>query len=131
MNFLEKMKNNISPENELDLDIDYKNLKPGWVLIKKDPLTNIIHHKYKIGNNYRKKYLEKNENDELINNSQIINKLIELYKKRTEDYIELWGYDDWEQSFRFPNYDYDYFDKLDDLIEDEILDEIVEEQEIY
>lgn len=131
MNFLEKMKNNISQENESELDIEYKNLKPGWVLIRKDPVTNKIHHKYKKGINNSEKYLEKKINDDFINNSQIINTLIDLHKKRTDDYIELWGYNDWEQMFRFPNHDYDYFDKLDEWMEDEIVDESVEEQENY
>jgi len=131
MNFLEKMKNsNISQESELD--IDYKNLKPGWLLIKRDPLTNKIYQRYKKGNDENEKYLEKNiDDDDFTHNSKIINTLIELHKKRMEDYIELWGYDDWENTFRFPNHDYEYFDKLDESDEDGVMEEIEDEQEIY
>jgi hypothetical protein len=48
MNFLEKMKNNNEIENnEIKVDLEYENLNPGWLLIKKDKLTNNIIHKYK------------------------------------------------------------------------------------
>ena len=30
----------------------------------------------------------------------------------------MWGYDTWEKMYRFPNYDYEYFDKLDELYEE-------------
>jgi hypothetical protein len=43
-----------------------------------------------------------------------------LHKKRTQEYIDAWGYDEWEHMYRFPNYDYDYFDKLDEKYEREI-----------
>jgi hypothetical protein len=43
-----------------------------------------------------------------------------LHKKRTQEYINAWGYDEWERMFRFPNYDYDYFDKLDEKYEREL-----------
>jgi hypothetical protein len=39
--------------------------------------------------------------------------LVSLHEKRTETYIENLGYDAWETTFRCPNYDYDYFDRLD------------------
>jgi hypothetical protein len=46
--------------------------------------------------------------------------LIELYDMRDEDYIDTWGYEDWERTFRFPNYDYEYFDRLDELADEEL-----------
>jgi hypothetical protein len=39
--------------------------------------------------------------------------LIFLYEKRTEDYINLWGEYEYDKVFLFPNYDYNYFDRLD------------------
>jgi hypothetical protein len=132
MNFLDKMKNNTTSEkNELKLDTEYDNLKPGWLLIKKDPITNKIVHKYKKGNCNNEKYLEKELSNDLINNNRIINTLVDLYYKRREEYIELWGYDDWEKMFQFPNYDYEYFEKLDELFEEELLQELSDEEEIY
>jgi hypothetical protein len=32
----------------------------------------------------------------------------------------MWGYEEWEKMFRFPNYDYEYFDKLDELYENDM-----------
>ena len=136
MNYLEKMKTNVDEEkNELMVDTEYENLDPGCLLIKRDPFTNKIIHKYKKGNYTDEKYLEKELSKELsndlINNNRIINTLVELYDKRTEEYIELWGYDEWEKNFRFPNHDYEYFDKLDELLEEEeLLEQELLEQEL-
>ena len=60
---------------------------------------------------------------------KVFNTLIELHQKRTNEYIDNWLYDEWEQMFRYPNYDYDYFEKLDELYEKE--KEIEKEQENY
>jgi hypothetical protein len=139
MNYLEKMKTSVDSEKNdlIVLDTEYENLKPGWLLIKRDSSTNKIIHKYKNGNYSNEKYLEKDSSNELsnnlINNNHIINTLVDLYQKRTEQYIELWGYDEWEKMFRFPNHDYEYFDKLDELLEEEELleQEIAVEEENY
>ena len=48
-------------------------------------------------------------------------------EKRTKTYIEIFGYDAWETTFRCPNYDYEYFDKLDE--KDEYERAMYEEQE--
>jgi len=48
---------------------------------------------------------------------EIIEALSFLHEKRTEEYIELWGEEEWERMFIFPNYDYEYFDKLDEAYE--------------
>jgi hypothetical protein len=40
-----------------------------------------------------------------------------FYEKRKSEYIDNWGEDEWEQMFTFPNYDYHYFDKLDEIYE--------------
>lgn len=42
-----------------------------------------------------------------------------LHEKRTNEYKELWGESEWERMFISPNYDYEYFDKLDEAYEDE------------
>ena len=45
------------------------------------------------------------------------------YKKniiiRKKKLIDLWGYEEWEKMYTYPNYDYYYFDKLDELCNDE------------
>jgi hypothetical protein len=99
-------------------ELEYANLKPGWVLIKKDSISNkiITKHKCICKTNIHNNPINNNEND-------IINALVELHEKRTNEYIELWGYDEWEKMFRFTNYDYDYFDNLDEIYDAEIANE--------
>ena len=48
---------------------------------------------------------------------EIIEALSFLHEKRTEEYIKLWGEEEWERMFIFPNNDYEYFDKLDEAYE--------------
>ena len=62
-----------------------------------------------------KELLDKNM---IIENKQItlkiMDELVRLHEKRTNEYINLWGIEEWEKMFLFPNYDYNYFDDLDD-----------------
>lgn len=105
-----------------NVDIDYKNLLPGWSIIKKDIDKNNITIKTKP---LKESILEKN-ND---NNFQLLNALVELHENRTSEYIENWDYDEWEKMFKFPNYDYNYFDKLDELYYAELESEFSEGDE--
>ena len=41
-----------------------------------------------------------------------------MHEKRTKIYIKIFGYDAWETTFRCPNYDYEYFDILDQEYEE-------------
>ena len=121
MNFLNKLKNeNIKVTKEskeskanIVVDEDYENLKPGWAIAKKDFTTGKIITKYK-----KSQVPEPRVKTEREIGLDIINALVELHKKRTEEYINMWGYDTWEKMYRFPNYDYAYFDKLDELYEE-------------
>ena len=118
MNFLKKLKN-IDVENKdikkpaIVVDEDFENLKPGWALVKKDLVTGKIITKYK-----KSLVPEPREKTEREIGMDIVNALVELHEKRTEEYINTWGYDTWEKMYRFPNYDYDYFNKLDELYEE-------------
>ena len=65
-------------------------------------------------------------NYEAIKQKQVFNEAEEivlalslLHEKRTNEYKELWGEDEWERMFICPNYDYEYFDKLDEAYENE------------
>ena len=51
---------------------------------------------------------------------EAINALVNLHHKRTDEYIDLYGYETWEKIFLFPNHDYEYFDKLDEIYYDEL-----------
>jgi hypothetical protein len=62
------------------------------------------------------------------NPNHVLNALVHLHEKRTNDYIEMWGYDEWEKEFLFPNYDYNYFDKLDKIYEEEMKIQRIEDE---
>ncbi len=122
--FSEKLKSEIITNNsEKVADSDYKNLMPGWTLITLDTTTNkIITRKKEALEVFR------------INNSgnvDILDDLVEIHEKRANEYIDMWGYEEWEHMFRFPNYDYDYFDRLDELYYQEIDNEESEYEEEY
>ena len=40
-------------------------------------------------------------------------RLNNLYQSWLDNFIEQWGYEEYEDTYCFPNYDYDYFDNLD------------------
>jgi hypothetical protein len=122
--FSEKLKSEIIANNSEKVeDSDYKILMPGWTLIKRDTTTNKIITK-------KKDPLEvfRIDNSEKVN---ILNDLVELHEKRNNEYIDMWGCEEWEHMFRFPNYDYNYFEKLDELYYQEIDNEESEDDEEY
>ena len=88
-----------------DTDSDLENLKPGWLLFKSDPLTRRTIIKSHPETNIIEKNKEKNKNknkNEL--GMDIINALVKLHEKRTEEYIENYGYEEWERFFKFPDW---------------------------
>jgi hypothetical protein len=124
-NYLEKLKKveEVKDENK-DIDTDLNNLKPGWLLIKKDKLTNKIIMK---GNVPVPEMPEILDEDEIAIN--VINALSELHERRTQEYIELNGYDTWEKMFKFPDWrereaeleddsDEDYDNEIEDTEEE-------------
>ena len=96
------VKNNTTCEE----DVPY-----GWVLLNHDKKTNTFH---KI---YNKQYVE----DKLIQQQEeiemrpflVLDALVNLHAKLTEEYINNCGYEEYEQMFISPYYDPYYFDKLD------------------
>jgi hypothetical protein len=105
-------------------DPDLVNLQPGWVFIKKDRET---------GNTIMKRtvlYEEpKRSEKEII--LDIVDSLVELHEKRTEEYIELNGYDVWEKMFKYPNWEEReaYLYEEDETSDEE--DETGEDDEYY
>jgi hypothetical protein len=109
--------------NKTNIDQDLVNLKPGWILFKRDPITRQTitktHPAEQIGS-FKKR--EKNDN-EIAND--IINALVLLHEKRTKDYIELYGYDTWEKMYKFPNWE----EEENDIDEETETD--IDEEELY
>jgi len=97
------------------VDPDLLNLEPGWLLLKHDRKTHTTI--WKSNDIYDLAAIEQTP-DELAWDA--LDELIALHEKRTNDFIDTWGYEEWERTFRFPNYDYEYFDKLDELYEEEL-----------
>ena len=95
--------------NEFNDDIE-----PGWVEISFNRKTREITRRYNL------RYNQKNDTSTYSNENKALNSLVETHKKRTQEYINMWGYEEWEKMFRFPNYDYEYFDKLDELYENDM-----------
>ena len=60
------------------------------------------------------------ENKKKLYSYKVINALIDLHLKRTQEYIDNWGYNEYEKVFLDTNHDSDYFDKLDAKYEEEM-----------
>jgi hypothetical protein len=99
-------------------------IKPGWVKIKLQPKTRqIITISSKFVN-------EISEYDKIQEQGySVLDALVNLHEKRRNNYINNWGYDEWEKMFTFPNYDYNYFDRLDEIEEEKMEKELEKEQE--
>jgi hypothetical protein len=113
ISFLDKIKLEKIENEEKPGDTEFNNLEIGWQLIKRDLKTGVTTVKYKSN----RQNLSKTE---LNLGYDVINTLAYIHEKRTQAYIDKWGEDEWNEMFKFPNYDYEYFDKLDELYEDEL-----------
>jgi len=123
ISFLVKLNTKVIKEEEPE-DKDLINLKPGWVIIKVDKNTGKTIIKPTQSTTYNNIFPEKTEKEYALD---VFNALADLHEKRTNQYIEMWGYDEWEKMFKFPNYDYNYFDNLDTAYEEEMMQLIEEE----
>lgn len=86
----------------------------GWVKIMYDTnKCNIV----MIFEEENKDTIEKSSLNEDVTHNTMLS-LAELHKRRTEEYIELWGKEDWEKHFLFANNEYNYLDED----EDELID---------
>jgi len=128
ISFLEKVTtiNTVKEEDNIDKEkLDFNNLKPGWSMLKRNPVTNQTIIKSKVIISEKEEFVL-SEVDVAYN---ILYSLVDLHERRKEKYIQSWGEDEYEKMFMFPNYDYEYFDKLDEKYEKEM--EKLEENEYY
>jgi len=99
-------------------------IPPGWSYYKYtkfkngmcgDTCSNVV---TKIQKPFITKNYEVEKPKKVLNEAEeIILALSLLHEKRTKEYKELWGEPEWERMFVCPNYDYEYFDKLDEAYE--------------
>ena len=126
--YLEKLKKINEEKNDNDTDPDLEDLKPGWILLKKDKATG---KNIKKGNILMNKQLtvskeEKKENTDI----NILNELMKLHERRTQEFIELNGYETWEKMFKFPNWR-EQEAELEDNSDQEYEDDSDETEEEY
>ena len=86
-----------------------EDLPEGWIEIKKGCFKNTELNTEK---------LELSE----IEINIIMNNLCDKYERFSNDYIKQWGLIEYEKMFTFPDYDYNYFDKLDEEYYDSLDD---------
>jgi len=108
--YLEKLKHKDISINVVDPDLDH--LKKGWVLLKRNHLTG----KSIIKKHPTKDIIEVEEDVEVEENIEVeeekknewqlelLDSLIKLHEKRREEYIDKYGYEEWERMFKFPNW---------------------------
>jgi hypothetical protein len=107
ISFSEKLK-------QVDVVIETKlNEVPyGWVVIKRDKTTN------KSIMEYNKEYENDLKRAENLEKKQwpvkVLGALVDLYEREKETYINKWGYDAYEEKYLDPDYDDEYFDRLDE-----------------
>jgi len=97
---------------------DDENVPEGCVCIKFDKKENNLKWIYgkRLINTSDNKETNENEMNEYHDNPFIVmSRLVKLNKIRRNDYIRKWGIDEYEYMFMFPNYDYKYYDKVDEV----------------
>jgi hypothetical protein len=120
--FLAKLNSSIEDDN-IQLELKQKELKPGWVSITREPLTGktIIEH----GESLYKTHVKSEKEVDI----DVLNALCDLYEKRTTEYIELYCYDNWEKTFKTPNweeeelYNEQMHEEYEELLDEEINDD--------
>lgn len=123
MTYMEKL--NKKDEEIKNIDKDLENLKPGWVLFKRDPVMGRTITKTHPKTDIQENKIEKSEHQI---GMDILNALVELYERRTNEYIDNYGYDEWERMFKFP----DWIERelyLEEMEEMEEMEEEMEEME--
>jgi hypothetical protein len=120
INFIDamKMKNEMSTtENTSTLESENSDyVPPGCVCIKYDKVAKKPIWVY--GTNTNNFPSEKKEvTEEYEDPRHVFQRLVNLHQNRKYQHIRNWGIDEYDKMFLYQNYDYEYFDKLDEQIE--------------
>jgi hypothetical protein len=111
-NFIDAIKmNNLIPSEENSNEIQNEEaIPPGCVCIQFDKTSNQQKWIYGVD-------VSKNEDVESVieeNPYFVFQRVTDLYNNRKNEHIKKWGIEEYDQMFMFQNYDYEYFDKLDE-----------------
>ena len=107
ISFSEKLK-------QVDVVVETKvnEIPYGWAVIKRDKITN------KSTIEYNKEYEKDLNRAENLEKKQwpmkVLGALVDLYERERDTYINKWGYDAYEEKYLDPDYDDEYFDRLDE-----------------
>jgi len=109
-NYLTKLKTLNMVDNIKETD----EVEPGWVRIQFerkyiDSKKKTI-YKFDYG---KSSYIESNSTS-----NDVLKELVNIHQKRNKFYIEMLGEYEYSKVFKFPNYDYNYYDKLDEKYEE-------------
>jgi hypothetical protein len=107
INFSEKLKPLVSDEETPEI----KQIPYGWAVIKRDKTTNksVIEYNKDYENDIRKSEKAKSKKWPM----KVLDALVNLHETERDKYINKWGYDAYEEKYLDPDYDNEYFDKLD------------------
>jgi hypothetical protein len=113
INYIDKV--NILKKTNIISNVEDE-VKPGWVKLEKNKITKQVTIKYG-----KRTYLS--DDERVITPEDVLNNLINLHERRKNEYIRDWGEESYEKTFRCVDYDYDYFDRLDEEYEINQIDE--------
>ena len=122
INFSEKLKPLVNVEEKPEI----KQIPYGWAVIKRDKTTNksVIEYNKDYENDVKKSEMSKGKKWTM----KVLDALVDLYETERDKYINKWGYDAYEEKYLDPDYDDEYFDKLDAEYAREKEKEIYEEE---
>jgi hypothetical protein len=126
LNFINKIQlsNKDEKNSKTFIDPDLENLKPGWIISKKDQNTGKIIMKSLHGEEHllHPENVHTNKFDLEISRD-IPKALVNLYEKRTKEYIETYGEYAWEKMFKRPNWREEELENTYDSDDEEYEDE--------
>ena len=122
VSFSEKLKQ-IDPIVETNI----KQIPYGWVAIKRDKITKKTSIEY--NKDYERDIKAVEQREKIQWPIKVLGALVELYERERDEYINKWGYDAYEEKYLDPDYDDEYFDRLDEAYNNESEDEEYEEYE--
>jgi hypothetical protein len=93
---------------------EVKNVRPGWTIIS---IGKKAKSNFKLNNHINPPIIKKTENEFAM---EVLTALCDLHEYETQNYIDKYGYDNWEKKYIDPDWDHEYFDRLDEEYEAEL-----------
>ena len=113
VSFIEKVK---TVQKQTEITDEDLLVKPGWVSLHQDPQTRKIVWKHgPLKTDISSWCFQPDPEPQPID---VLNALVETHEKQIAYYDMLWGEGAYEQHYRSPYHDYEYFERLDELEEE-------------